>query len=149
VTSTATVTATATATATATVAVAVAVSWFTAQVEGIRDGRADDSCFVCGLLWPGLADCPRCEGRMTWRGATAGDDLAILGRIARGWDTWRMSGDPAWLETLLDDLHLLQPASLEALRSVGGDLDQLRQAWQAAEPSLSPGGDDGAGGSFV
>jgi hypothetical protein len=118
-------------------------------MEGIRDGRADDTCFVCGLLWPGLASCPRCEGRMTWRSATAGDELAVLGRIARGWDSWRLSGDAAYLESLLDDLHLLAPGSLDALRSVGGDLDQLRQAWRAAEPTLSPDGDDDGGDRLV
>ncbi len=110
-------------------------------MEGIRDGVACDTCFVCGLLWPGLEDCPRCGGRMAWQPATAGDELAVLGRIARGWETWRLSRDPSWLEALLADLHRFAPGSLDALASVGGRLDDLRQAWCEAEPSLTPGGD--------
>jgi hypothetical protein len=107
-------------------------------MEGISDGRADDACFVCGLLWPDLAPCPRCAGRLRWWPATAADDLDVLARVARGWDTWRVGRDRDTLEQLLEDLHRFAPGSLEALRSVGGDLDQLRHAWRDEAPELSP-----------
>jgi len=107
-------------------------------MEGIFDGRAADDCFVCGLLWPELEACPRCERRMRWLSAELADDLGVMTRIARAWDSWRATGDRDWLERLLDDLHRFAPGSLDALAAVGGGLDQLRAAWADAAPALSP-----------
>lgn len=107
-------------------------------MEGIIDGRARDDCFVCGLLWPETEDCPRCRHRLSWQPAMLADELDVLARVARGWDTWKLTEDSSELETLLEALHRLAPASLEALAMVGGDLDQLRRAWRQAEPNLSP-----------
>jgi len=111
-------------------------------MEGIVDGRVADDCFVCGLLWPDLSPCPRCGGSMRWLPATIADELDVLARVARGWDSWQASQDAEWLVTLLDDLHRFSPGSLDALSAVGGSLDALRAAWRAAAPELSPGGHD-------
>jgi len=111
-------------------------------MEGICDGRASDDCFVCGLLWPELGDCPRCGHHLSWQPAVLTDELDTLARVARAWDTWRFTEDTSDLETLLTTLHRLAPPSLEALAAVGGDLERLRQAWRSAEPNLSPALDE-------
>jgi hypothetical protein len=123
-------------------------------MEGIVDGRVADDCFVCALLWTDLGACPSCGGGMRWLPATMGDELDVLARVARGWDTWRATDELEWLEQLLEDLYRFAPGSLDALVAVGGDLDELRRAWRAAapelspdlSPDLSPGGHDGGRG---
>jgi hypothetical protein len=107
-------------------------------MEGIVDGRVADECFVCGLLWPGLVPCPRCAGSMRWLSATVADELDVLARVARGWDSWQASQDIDWLERLLEELHRFAPGSLDALTSVGGDLDTLRDAWSTCMPGQAP-----------
>ncbi len=45
-------------------------------MEGIRDGQAVDSCFYCALLYPKLAECPRCEKRLHYRSASMAPTLS-------------------------------------------------------------------------
>jgi hypothetical protein len=107
-------------------------------MEGIRDGFAGDDCFVCGLLWPGERPCRRCGGRVQWNAARMSDPGLVQARLTRAYEAWRADGDVASLAAFLDAVHADAPESIEALETLGLDLDQLRRAWQRAAPDESP-----------
>lgn len=107
-------------------------------MEGIRDGFAGDDCFVCGLLWPGTRPCPRCRGAVQWHGASMMDGGLVLARIGRVFDDWRAEGSADALAALLTAVHADVPESLDALDTLGTDLDELRRAWERLMPAETP-----------
>jgi len=100
-------------------------------LEGIRDGRALDNCFVCGLLFPDIGECPRCGCRMHYVPAESVDIESVVSECLA-----RYSTDPkAMLEELLTTLHSYAPHSLDLLEAAGGPtLDELRRLWRASAP---------------
>jgi hypothetical protein len=110
-------------------------------MEGIVDGAATDSCFVCGLLYPEeLAEaCPRCGRRMRYEPAALMDPEALAARVREEVEALRRAGDApvaarrAALEALLSTLHRFSPEALEVCRRAGGPgIEALRAAWEAA-----------------
>lgn len=120
---------------------AAAASDREALMEGIRDGFVGDDCFVCGLLWPGARPCPRCRGRASWCEARMTDDALVVVRITRAWDVWEGDGDREALAALLTVVHADGEAAIEALDTVGTDLERLRRAWTRLAPDEVPLGE--------
>lgn len=100
-------------------------------MEGIRDGRPVDDCFVCGLLWPGLIPCPRCGGGMKWVAAQLVDDDAARARVVAAHDAYLAAPSRATLEPLLVLLH-------DTGLSCPTSLDDLRIAWTWVAPEQVP-----------
>ncbi len=107
-------------------------------MEGMRDGFAGDTCFVCGLLWPYRRPCPRCRGGMRWVPARWLDEQSALLAVGRALDTWRSLGDRASLEALLECVHGGEWFTVEALEDLGSSLDELRRAYAEVAPEHAP-----------
>lgn len=107
-------------------------------MEGITDGRAVDTCFHCGLLYPEACarDCPRCGRRMRYQPAIFMDEPALRDALRARADAYAgAAGTDArrrCLHALLALVHDHAPASLRLLAELGGpDLDALRRAYEA------------------
>jgi hypothetical protein len=113
-------------------------------VEGIFDGRAVDSCFLCELLYPDAhaEDCPRCGRRMRYQPAVMMNDTALREAVRERALAY-MEAEPRLrqqrLIELLEHLHRFAPASLVVLDELGqsgdgGDvigLDRLRRDYRS------------------
>lgn len=94
--------------------------------EPETQGVAARGCGTCRILRPGLADCPRCGGRETFRPARMMDRESIRREVFRAADGYVARRD--LLDALADLLFLYAPASLEALEAHGRlTLDLLRR----------------------
>ncbi|HUH03304.1 MAG TPA: hypothetical protein VML75_15005 [Kofleriaceae bacterium] len=97
-------------------------------MEGVFDGGACDTCFVCGLLALHQAGaCPQCGGRMTYRPAVMMDEPALAALIAERSTAYRATPDREHLEALAQAVHRFAPASLALLEHP--TLDELRAAY--------------------
>ncbi|MEZ4403082.1 MAG: hypothetical protein R3B06_23870 [Kofleriaceae bacterium] len=110
-------------------------------MEGIVDGAICDDCFVCGVLWPGLAACPRCGGRARWQPARMDHAAVDGGDVSDLAARWHRRGDLAALTALLEALHA-DPADADPAAS-GLDFDRLRAAWRRLCPAQAPPGPTG------
>lgn len=117
-------------------------------MEGIYDGGAVDTCFVCGLLYPERWQdgCPCCGRRMRYVAAAMMDSLALEAtlsnlvaryRRAREADRFGYPGRLRPLTDLLETIHRFAPDSLSALARIGAySLDELRLDYEALSPTL-------------
>jgi len=106
-------------------------------MEGMYDGAASDSCFLCGLLFPERYqdDCPRCHRRMRYHPAVHMDGPSLekaIGSAARRYQSADSADKRHRLEELLTLLHRFAPQSLDSLSFVSElELGQLRKHWKA------------------
>lgn len=102
-------------------------------MEGIFDGAAIDTCWVCGLLAPS-DECARCGGRMRYRPAAMMDAVALAAAVRARVDDHLRERSPATLEALAALLHRFAPASLDELARDGRlDLAALRADYRDLE----------------
>lgn len=89
-------------------------------------GVLAEGCGACKILYPGLADCPRCKGRAAFRPARMMDRDSIRREVFRAADAY--VPERGRLDALLDLLYLYRPVALQALEEHGRPtLDDLRR----------------------
>lgn len=96
-------------------------------MEGIRDGRAVDSCFYCALLYPALDSCERCGKRLRYEPALMMPADRVEMHLQNLVKHFQEAATPATAEALLRFLHdygeeihleLIALPSIEILRQV-------------------------------
>ena len=93
-----------------------------AHPQGVRT----EGCGTCKVLYPGLADCPRCGGRAAFRPARMMDADSIRREVFRAADAYVPGRDA--LDALVDLLFLYAPVAPAALAEHGRlTLDDLRR----------------------
>ncbi len=111
-------------------------------MEGMYDGAACDSCFLCGLLYPDRYqdDCPRCHRRMRYHAAVHMDGPTLektIAEAARRYQRADVADELQRIEELLTLLHRFAPQSIDSLSFVTElELRQLRKHWERIAPPV-------------
>ena len=74
-------------------------------MEGIRDGRAVDTCFYCALLYSELDSCPKCKKRLRYDPASMMNAEELEERGQNLLDAFRKAPGPGEAEAVLRLLH--------------------------------------------